>query len=387
MDQLQTRLDALEQQMHTVTRRLRWWRGLAGGLLVLAVLTWALPAGTAQEGASTEGEKDKKGLEQRVAALEDLLKHFSREDNEVFLTGANLHIRNGLGRTECGELGGEPITDCPNGLGNLIVGYNELRRPPVIEDESKAASSENLNVRTGSHNVVVGAEHNFSRFGGLVVGLRNEISGDFASVSGGVNNTASGFFAAASGESSVVSGGEANTASGFLSVVSGGSSNAASGANSVVIGGNVNTASGEGAVVSGGSGNMANGVFFATVSGGASNRASGDSAVVSGGVENTASGSFTSVSGGVQNTASGELGASVSGGSQNTASGFVTVVSGGRENTASGGDPEIGTSGAAVVSGGFQNTASGDSAVVSGGRNRTAEGEFDWVAGSLVEDE
>jgi hypothetical protein len=42
MDHLQTRIDVLEQQMHTVTRRLRWWRGLAGGLLVLAVLTWAL---------------------------------------------------------------------------------------------------------------------------------------------------------------------------------------------------------------------------------------------------------------------------------------------------------------------------------------------------------
>jgi putative tryptophan/tyrosine transport system substrate-binding protein len=39
MDQLQTRLDAPEQQMHTVNRRLRWWRGLACtlalGLLVV----------------------------------------------------------------------------------------------------------------------------------------------------------------------------------------------------------------------------------------------------------------------------------------------------------------------------------------------------------------
>jgi hypothetical protein len=43
--------------MHTVTRRLRWWRGLAGGLLVLAVLTWALPAVTAQEEASTRGKE------------------------------------------------------------------------------------------------------------------------------------------------------------------------------------------------------------------------------------------------------------------------------------------------------------------------------------------
>jgi hypothetical protein len=54
MDQLQTRLDALEQQVqaltqhtHTVQRRLHWWRGLACGAVVLAVLTWALPAGSA----------------------------------------------------------------------------------------------------------------------------------------------------------------------------------------------------------------------------------------------------------------------------------------------------------------------------------------------------
>jgi hypothetical protein len=90
MDQLQTRLTALEQQMHTVNRRLRWWRGFAGGLLVLAVLTWVLPAGTAQKDPPEDGEK---GLAQRVAALEDLLKHFSREDNEVFLTGANLALQ------------------------------------------------------------------------------------------------------------------------------------------------------------------------------------------------------------------------------------------------------------------------------------------------------
>ena len=63
------------------------------------------------------------------------------------------------------------------------------------------------NIRTGSHNVVVGKRHNFSRFGGLVVGFFNTISGDFAVVSGGVDNTASGDFAA-------VSGGSTNTASG-----------------------------------------------------------------------------------------------------------------------------------------------------------------------------
>jgi hypothetical protein len=319
MDHLLDRVDALEQQLHTlqqhtqtlqqhthtVTRRLRWWRGLAGGLLVLAVLTWAMPAVIAQEEAATGGQR---GLAHRVAALEQLLKHFSREDNEVFLTGANLHIVNGLGQTDCGSAE-EPIPDCPNRLGNLIVGYNELRGEGVFPP----------NVRTGSHNVVVGQEHNFSRFGGFVVGFLNEISGDFASISGGTRNTASGFTA-------VVSGGTDNTASGSASSVSGGQ---------------LNMASGSGAVVSAG----------------VDNRASGEASSVSGGQLNTASGVLTVVSGGTNNTASGGV---VSGGQLNTASGFFSSVSGGQENT-----------------------ASGFGATVSGGVGITQETEDGWAAGSV----
>jgi hypothetical protein len=285
MDHLQTRLDALEQQVqtlnqqtHTVKRQLRWWRGLAGGLLVLAGLTWALPAVIAQEEATEKGQKK---LAQRVEALEDLLKHFSREGNEIFITGANLHIVNGLGSTGCGTEE-EPIPDCPNGLGNLIVGYNESRGVtiPGFEDN-----------RTGSHNVVVGQRQNFSRFGGLVVGDFNTISGDFAAVSGGFENTASGHTAS-------VSGGFSNVASGGTAVVSGGTDNTASGLDAMVSGGAQNTASGDfAAVVSGGFGNSADS-FQSVVSGGEGNFASGERAVVSGGFRNIASGQIATVSGG-----------------------------------------------------------------------------------------
>jgi hypothetical protein len=266
MDHLQTRLETLEQQMHTVNRRLRWWRGLACGAVVLAVLTWALPAVIAQEDALERGQK---GLAHRVAALEKLLKHFSREGKEIFITGANLHIVNGLGRTSCTEDSGEPIPDCPNGLGNLIVGYNESRG----ED-----------IRTGSHNVVVGIQHNFSSFGGLVVGEFHTLSGDFAVISGGQSNTASG-------SHSSVSGGEGNIASGFFAV-SGGFSNTASGFASVVSGGLGNTASGE----------------WSSVSGGVGNTASGEGSSVSGGNGNTASGEWSSVSGGQNITEAPEFG-------------------------------------------------------------------------------
>jgi trimeric autotransporter adhesin len=287
MDHLHERLEALEQRTHTVERQLRWWRGLASALLGLSILTWALPTGTAQEGASGGG----KGLEQRVSALESLLKHFSRQGNEVRMTGANLHIRNGLGHTDCGTED-EPIPDCPNKLGNLIVGYNESRA--FVEED----------IRTGSHNVVVGQRHNFSRFGGLVVGLTNEISGDFAAVSGGQTNVASGFGAAVSGGAlnraseliAAVSGGEFNGASGFGAWVGGGESNTASGGQSSVSGGAENMASGRAAAVSGGSDNTASGAV-SSVTGGASNAAAGDFSSVSGGHNRVAEGQFDWVAG------------------------------------------------------------------------------------------
>jgi hypothetical protein len=321
VDHLQERLNALESQVHTLTqhtrstqRRLRWWRGLACGAIGLAVLTWVLPAGTGQQ-----EPPDGKGLAQRVAALESLLKPFSREKNEIFITGANLHIRNGLGSTDCTEERDGvqiPIPDCPNGLGNLIVGYNE----PFVLGE---------NIRTGSHNVVVGEGHSFSRFGGLVVGRFNTISGVLAAVSGG----------------------EFNTASGPGAVVSGGVSNTASGNNSAVIGGVENTANGD----------------FVVISGGQFNTASGFAAVVGGGNNNTASGGWSTVSGGQSNTASGNF-ASVSGG------GFNPLTEEGAGNTASGD--------LSSVSGGSGNTARGEFSSVSGGQNLTQEAEFGWAAGS-----
>jgi hypothetical protein len=255
MDHLQQRLEALEQRTYTAEQQLRWWRCLASGLIALGLLTWAVSLPTAQEDVR-RGEKD---LAQRVAALETLLTHFTREGNEVVITGANLRIVNGLGQTTT-----------INGLGNLIVGYNE---PPT---------EGTVNIRTGSHNVVVGQRHNFSSFGGLVVGDFNTISGAFASVSSGSRNTASG-------ESAAVSGGQFNTASGNHSSVSGGHQNKASNTYASVSGGEKNTASGEVAAVSGGQSNTASG-FISFVSGGSGNTASFNGAAVSGGQERKATG-------------------------------------------------------------------------------------------------
>jgi hypothetical protein len=256
LDNFRERLEALERRTRTSDRRARWWCAFACGVLMLSVLSLAVPSGTAPN----------QSLEQRVTNLESTLAAvtFDAATHVLTITGANLRIVNGLGGT-----------DTSNGLGNLIVGYNELR-------------SSGTNTRTGSHNIVVGRAHNFSGWGGVVVGVQNEISGAFASVSGGQSNTASE-------EGASVSGGVGNTASGPFASVSGGFNNTASGANSSVSGGGGNlpgegnTASGNNSSVSGGAGNTASGLN-SVVSGGGSNIASGNGSVVSGGEFNEASG-------------------------------------------------------------------------------------------------
>jgi hypothetical protein len=288
MDNVRERFEALEQQMkvmgahtRTVERRLRWWRGIACGVMLLGLVSLPL-----QSGKTVDAQEQ--GLPARVTALENKLVAvtFDSASNKLTITRANLHVVNGLG-----------ATNTTNGLGNLIVGYNELR-------------SDGTDRRTGSHNVVVGSLHNFSSFGGLVAGHGNEISAMFASVTGGQGNIASGWF-------SSISGGNANTADGVSASISGGLGNTASGTLASISGGHDNRASGD----------------LASVSGGLDNRAIGLHSWVTGGFFNTASGEQSSASGGQANTASG-FGSSVSGGEHNTASGDFSSVSGGNGRAA-----------------------------------------------------
>jgi hypothetical protein len=275
-------LEALEHEMRTIQRRLRLWRSLTCGVLGLGLVSLLQPwdlAAQAPPGGS------RWNLVERISALERTLRHVTTMTGdggrpEVVITGANLRIVNGLRGTATA-----------NGLGNLLVGYNEPRDDGDHE-------------HTGSHNVVVGQGHNFSSFGGLVVGRQNAIRGAFASVSGGFDNTASGdsasvsggIFNRASGPSASISGGFDNTASGNAAVVSGGDGNTASGNTAVVSGGHGNTARGHTAAISGGEANTAQG-FSATISGGRNRRAEWDfdwvtasTAVVSGEHGDTAKG-------------------------------------------------------------------------------------------------
>ncbi len=224
----------------------------------------------------------------------------------VTFTGVNVHVRNGLDATNGNTGDGIEV----NGVGNLIVGY----------DEERDTDSD----KSGSHNLVIGPEHNYTSYGGLVAGSRNAITSRNASVTGGWNNTASGRF-------SSVSGGHGNTASGGVSSISGGENSTASGSGSSVSGGVLNKAEGDNSSISGGISNQATG-HFSSISGGASNTTLGNTDSVSGGRDNTTSGSYSAVSGGQNNTASG-LYSTVSGGHNRSVNGNHNWRGGGYFNS------------------------------------------------------
>ncbi len=67
------------------------------------------------------------------------------KDGDCNIDNGNLQLTNGAGSTAAAM----------NGKGNLIVGYNEDSPIPTS--------------RTGSHNVIVGTQHEYTSYGGLVL--------------------------------------------------------------------------------------------------------------------------------------------------------------------------------------------------------------------------
>lgn len=172
------------------------------------------------------GEKGEAGLSsEEQAVLKVILPHIKYIPSgiggkpTIQFTGVNVQIVDGEGKTRSVD-----------GMGNLIIGY----------DEHSGGREQ-----TGSHNLVLGEQQEFTSWGGIVAGLENSITDQWASVVGGAFNIASNF-------SSSVTGGNGNTASGAESSVSAGELNVASGEFAFIGGGGGNTASGEAASIFGG---------------------------------------------------------------------------------------------------------------------------------------
>jgi hypothetical protein len=214
----------------------------------------------------------------------------------VRFTGVNVQIVNGDGaatsESELRQGGG-------NGLGNLIIGYNEQR----------GLLGEPAADRAGSHNLVVGPAHGYESRGGIVAGFRNTISGSYASSVGGEANIADGHY-------TTVTGGQSNRVTGLYGSISGG------GSNRVMQDAHL-------ASISGGGFNVVNN-GYATISGGRGNYNEGGYSNISSGYGNTTKGTYSSVTGGSGNQAWGNY-SSISGGSGHFIeySGQYSSVSGG----------------------------------------------------------
>lgn len=262
----------------------------------------------------------------------------------IRITGVNVQVVNGLEATNGYPT--DPVSTDPgltqtNGVGNLIIGYNELGNPSGDD-------------RTGSHNLLVGLRVGANSFGGIAAGLGNRVSGPYATATGGSSNLASGVAAS-------ISGGNAGLASGRNASIAGGQVNIASGLRSTVLGGSFNSAESQEGVVVGGSGNLVGDPMPGALA---------NQSVVVGGYDNTA-------------RAQGSL---VVGGRFNQTTANYSAILAGANNTCNG-DPQGGGSYCAIVGGQGNSTSNVTAATVGGGQGRSALGPHDWAAGSLFEDD
>lgn len=98
-------------------------------------------------------------LEAENTTLQARLACISTASNswDLFLDGCNVHVRDGTGGS-----------DSTSGLGNLLIGYDE-----------------GIGGKTGTHNLVVGPNHQYTSWGGVVFGRDNRTTAPSASALGG----------------------------------------------------------------------------------------------------------------------------------------------------------------------------------------------------------
>ena len=182
-------------------------------------------------------EEQLQGQEQAIASLAPLLSLVPVAERSSFgqdtwnLSGLNVRLDNGAGTTY----------GASNGLGNLILGYNES------EGGHRDAEGNFMDgeVRVGSHNLVVGAGHTYGSNGSLLGGYNNSLFG----------------------QGSAILSGQASLATGTWSAILGGLDNRATATNTCISGGHSNTASGDRASVSGGLLNISSGIATSILGG------------------------------------------------------------------------------------------------------------------------
>jgi len=291
----------------------------------------------------------------------------------ITIDGANLRIVNGLGSTES-----------TNGLGNLILGYNE--------------DTGALECRGGSHNIVAGTDNGYEGFAGVVRGRDNFVDGGYSLIMTGTDNEivgdasaiVSGWDQDVTGDSGAILGGVGNQiadesvadgviAENFNTIVGGYNSrigvlgSTSNIIRSTIVGGNTNIITG----------NDTNVVSSTVVIGGEFNIASttlndNNNSVIVGGTGNQSRGGSTYANGVIVGGKDNQL-------PQINDDAFESVIVGGEGNAVTGNRNVL-------VGGQFNTIAENtDWSVLSGGFLRFIsslpgqpfDGQHDWVSGGL----
>ena len=290
--------------------------------------------------------------------LNGLMQYVSVDSNNHNITvgGANLQVTNGT--TGSMAYSGHTV----NGLGNIILGFNESSMPP-----NPAVT------RTGSHNLVIGTGNEYTSHHCIVGGWNSKVTHTRSSV-------ISGYMNEASGPSTCVISGVYNRATANNSVVLGGEENETVGSgvvgaiNSVIVGGNRNIATGAATSLLGGNRNEVAGKN-ATIAGGAKNVCGGVAATLIGGEENISTANYAAAVGGTQLKADGEHCVTL-GGRRNKATGTSSVIVGGM-NSGSGGFY-------AATLGGLANFTLGEGSVAVGSQELEIQTEWGVISGGTV---
>jgi hypothetical protein len=311
----------------------------AGG----AAITTPTSGSTCPAGSTfkqTASQTDLDAAKARIATLENVLAGVTRGSvngrTTLTFSGENVRIVNGTGSKST-----------LNGLGNLIVGYNDTPRS-----------------QTGSHNIVLGFDQSFLSWGSIVGGAHNTSGSSLQGLLGS-NNKASDTYAA-------ITGGYGNLAESRLSSISGGCENTTGSIGRTVdsfcrdqtfqfqsvSGGRYNYAEVGSASVSGGEQNEAAGVG-SSITGGNFNHASGDDSSIHGGYENQAQATLSSILGGCENMT----------GNTGVPSDQGSCQNGGTTPTVAGGALNLATGAAASVTGGWGNWAEGVQTAILGGNS------------------
>ncbi len=241
-----------------------------------------------------------------VLALDGYLKLGFKDGHPIAIFNAiNVQVDNGTGRTD----------RVVNGLGNLIIGYNETSSNslyfcsnPIYTLQSRCTLNGyqwGNNVRRGSHNLIIGSNNSYDDYGSIIAGVGNTSNANYSNILGGIANYTAAIY-------SNISGGRYNETHAYFSSITGGYDNVTNGKYSSILGGRENTATG----------------LYSSISAGIKNTAEGVYSSVSGGQRNHAIGEYSSVSSGSGNQAT-ATGSSVTGGQSNIAKGFMSNVSGG----------------------------------------------------------